>query len=679
MPAPKPKKIPKILEAHEDLRTDNYYWLRDDTRKNPEILSYLEEENKYCEEWFVNGVDYRKEIYDELVDSIPKEEISLKIKKNDFYYFSKMKSDEQYPVYFREKETVEEEILNVNKLGKDLDYYQISGVSPSPNNNIIAYGEDKNGRREYTVKFKDLRSDSLLIDELQNTSGNTCWGSDEYIYYTLKDPKTLISNKVFRHKLGESQKDDFLIYEELDDQFNLSISKSRTDRYIYINSSKTESNEIRMIDLENILEEPRCLLERSDKHLYYVEDTPESFYALSNKNDRINFCLLNFKKENFGNYSDWKIVLEDNDQILLEDFVCFPGLIFLDIREDGLPKILKLNIEDLSQDLIDFPDEAYSCYISANPKYDSDEFLYGYTSLRKPSSVFSLNLKTFEKKEIWRSEVLNFDENLFEIKREKINSRDGIKVPNSLVYKKGIDLKKAPILMYGYGSYGSIIDASFRKTMLPLLNRGFIFCISHIRGGSEMGRQWYEDGKMFKKKNTFYDFIDSTKGLTQKGIGDPKNIFALGGSAGGLLMGAVINYEPELYKGIISAVPFVDVLTTMSDESIPLTTFEYKEWGNPKNKEEYDYIKSYSPYDNIKKQNYPTVFVTSSLFDSQVQYYEPAKYVPKLRENNSSDNPIIMKMNLIGGHAGKSGRLNALEESAQDNAFFLKLYEKDNK
>ena len=679
MPAPKPKKIPKILEAHEDLRTDNYYWLRDDTRKNPEILSYLEEENKYCEEWFVNGVDYRKEIYDELVNSIPKEEISLKIKKNDFYYFSKMKSDEQYPVYFREKESIEEEILNVNELGKDLDYYQISGVSPSPNNNIIAYGEDKNGRREYTVKFKDLRSDSLLIDELQNTSGNISWGNDEYIYYALKDPKTLISNKVFRHKLGESQKDDFLIYEELDDQFNLSISKSRTDRYIYINSSKTESNEIWIIDLENILEEPKCLLERSDKHLYYVEDTPESFYALSNKNDRINFCLLNFKKENFGNYSDWKIVLEHNDQILLEDFVCFPGLIFLDIRDDGLPKILKLNVEDLSQDLIDFPDEAYSCYISANPKYDSDEFLFGYTSLRKPSSVFSLNLKTFEKKEIWRSEVLNFDENLFEIKREKIISRDGIKVPNSLVYKKGIDLKKAPILMYGYGSYGSIIDASFRKTMLPLLNRGFIFCISHIRGGSEMGRQWYEDGKMFKKKNTFYDFIDSTKGLTQKGIGDPKNIFALGGSAGGLLMGAVINYEPELYKGIISAVPFVDVLTTMSDESIPLTTFEYKEWGNPKNKEEYDYIKSYSPYYNIKKKNYPTFFVTSSLFDSQVQYYEPAKYVPKLRENSSSENPIIMKMNLIGGHAGKSGRRNALEESAQDNAFFLKLYEKDNK
>ena len=673
MSAPKPKKIPKVLEAHEDQRTDNYYWLRDDTRKNKEILNYLEEENKYCEEWFSNGVDCRKEIYNELIDSIPSEEISLKIKKDDFYYYSKIKSDEQYPVYFREKENKVEEILNVNKLGKDLDFYQISGVSPSPNNNVIAFGEDKNGRREYTIKFKDLKTDNLLTDELQNTSGNISWGSDEYIFYTLKDPNTLISNKVFRHKLGESQKNDFLVYEELDDQFNLSISKSRTDRYIYINSGKTESNEIWLIDLNNISNEPECVLERSDKHLYYVEDTPEFFFALSNKEDRINFCLLKFKKEDFSNYSNWKEILKHNDEILLEDFVCFPGLIFLDIREDGLPKILKLNLENLSQDHIVFPDEAYSCYISANPEYDSDKFLYGYTSLRKPSSVFSLDLKTFEKKQIWKSEVLNFDENLYEIKRKKIISRDGVKVPNSLVYKKGIDLKKAPILMYGYGSYGNIIDASFRKTMLPLLNRGFIFCISHIRGGSEMGRQWYEDGKMFKKKNTFYDFIDSTKGLVTEGIGDSKNIFAMGGSAGGLLMGAIINYEPELYKGIISAVPFVDVLTTMSDESIPLTTFEYKEWGNPKNKDEYEYIKSYSPYDNIKKQNYPTVFVTSSLFDSQVQYYEPAKYVPKLRENSSSVNPVLMKMNLIGGHAGKSGRLNALEEAAQDNSFFLKL------
>ena len=670
---PKPKKISKILEAHGDKRSDDYYWLRDDTRQNKEIISYLEEENTYAETWFSEGKDYRKEVFEELVSFIPEEETSLKIKKNDFYYFSKIKSNDQYPVYYREKNQNIEEILNVNKLAKDLDFYQISGISPSPDNKIIAFGEDTNGRREFTIKFKNLEENKYINDVLENTSGNITWGNNEYIFYTYKDPKTLISNKVYRHKLGDAQSNDFLVYEEKDDEFNLSISKSRTNKYIYINSGKTESNELWLIDIENLLENPECVLRRSDKHLYYVEDTPEGFFALSNKDERINFCLLKFKKSDFENFSNWEVLLEHDEKRLLEDFICFQDFLFLDIREDGLPKILKLNRENLSKDYIDFPDPSYSCYISSNPEYESNEFLFGYTSLRKPSSVYSLNFKTNERKEIWKSQINNFNEDLYETKRLKIKSRDGKLVPNSLVYKKDIDLKKAPLLMYGYGSYGSIIDASFRRTIIPLLNKGFIFCISHIRGGSEMGRQWYEDGKMLNKKNTFYDFIDSTKSLLSKDIGNPAKVFAFGGSAGGLLMGAIINYEPELYKGIISAVPFVDVLTTMSDESIPLTTFEYKEWGNPKNKEEYEYIKSYSPYDNIEKKNYPTVFVTSSLFDSQVQYFEPAKYVPKLRENSTSKNPILLKMNLIGGHSGKSGRLNALEESAQDNAFFLKL------
>ena len=670
---PKPKKIPKILEAHGDKRFDDYYWLRDDTRQNKEIISYLEEENTYAETWFSEGKDYRKEVFEELVSFIPEEETSLKIKKNGFYYFSKIKSNEQHPVYYREKNQNIEEILNVNKLAENLDFYQISGISPSPDNKIIAFGEDINGRREFTIKFKNLEENKYINDVLENTSGNITWGNNEYIFYTYKDPKTLISNKVYRHKLGDAQSNDFLVYEEIDDEFNLSISKSRTNKYIYINSGKTESNELWLIDIENLLENPECVLRRSNKHLYYVEDTPEGFFALSNKDERINFCLLKFKKSDFENFSNWEVLIEHNEKRLLEDFICFQDFLFLDIREDGLPKILKLNRENLSKDYIDFPDPSYSCYISSNPEYESNEFLFGYTSLRKPSSVYSLNFKTNERKEIWKSQINNFNEDLYETKRLKIKSRDGKLVPNSLVYKKNIDLKKAPLLMYGYGSYGSIIDASFRRTIIPLLNKGFIFCISHIRGGSEMGRQWYEDGKMLNKKNTFFDFIDSTKSLLSKDIGNPASVFAFGGSAGGLLMGAIINYEPELYKGIISAVPFVDVLTTMSDESIPLTTFEYKEWGNPINKEEYEYIKSYSPYDNIEKKNYPTVFVTSSLFDSQVQYFEPAKYVPKLRENSTSKNPILLKMNLIGGHSGKSGRLNALEESAQDNAFFLKL------
>ena len=391
---PKPKKIPKILEAHGDKRFDDYYWLRDDTRQNKEIISYLEEENTYAETWFSEGKDYRKEVFEELVSFIPEEETSLKIKKNGFYYFSKIKSNEQHPVYYREKNQDVEEILNVNKLAENLDFYQISGISPSPDNKIIAFGEDINGRREFTIKFKSLEEDKYINDVLENTSGNITWGNNEYIFYTYKDPKTLISNKVYRHKLGDAQSNDFLVYEEKDDEFNLSISKSRTNKYIYINSGKTESNELWLIDIENLLENPECVLRRSDKHLYYVEDTPEGFFALSNKDERINFCLLKFKKSDFENFSNWEVLIEHNEKRLLEDFICFQDFLFLDIREDGLPKILKLNRENLSKDYIDFPDPSYSCYISSNPEYESNEFLFGYTSLRKPSSVYSLNFKT---------------------------------------------------------------------------------------------------------------------------------------------------------------------------------------------------------------------------------------------------------------------------------------------
>jgi oligopeptidase B len=332
-----------------------------------------------------------------------------------------------------------------------------------------------------------------------------------------------------------------------------------------------------------------------------------------------------------------------------------------------------LNRSDLSRKNIDFNDPAYSAYLSVNNDYFSDEIYFGYSSPKSPSSVFKENIESGQREIVWQQQVKNFDESSYSVERLKINARDDVKVPVSMVYKKDIDLKSAPILVYGYGSYGSIMDAGFRTSILPLLDKGFIFAVANIRGGSEMGREWYEDGKMLKKMNTFNDFIDSTKALINQGYGSPKKVFAMGGSAGGLLMGVIVNMEPELYKGIISAVPFVDVLTTMSDESIPLTTFEYKEWGNPAIKEEYEYIKQYSPYDNIVPSNYPTVLITSSLYDSQVQYYEPAKYVPKLRENSLSDNPILMKMNLIGGHAGKSGRLSAIEESALDNAFLLNL------
>ena len=671
---PQPKKIPKTLIAHGDERIDDYYWLRDDTRKDPEVISYLEAENQYLEDWFAANNDCRQEIYEELVSFIPPKEVSMKIKYGAYLYFSEITSDQQYKTYYRELDGNKELVLDVNAMAEGLEYFNIASVVPSSDNLLIAYAEDLSGRREYNIKVKDLASGEIIDNTIQNSSGSVVWDKQNTsIYYAQKDPVTLIENKVFKHKLGTDASEDILIYEEKDSEFHLSIYESRTKKYLNIYISKTEASETWLLDLEDETSKPFCVLTRSEKHLYSVEDTPECFYAISNADDKKNFEFMKFNHAAINNYAKWETVIEHNPNVLIEDFEAFPNYIYLEVREDGLPKILKMHRETLAKNYIEFSEPAFSCYLATNNDYLAEEFYYGYSSPKKPSSIFKENIATGTSELVWQQSVSNYDETLYEVERLKINARDNTKVPVSLVYKKGIDLKNAPVLVYGYGSYGIIIDAAFRTSILPLLNRGFVFAVANIRGGSEMGRHWYEDGKILNKLNTFYDFIDATKALVQQGYGNAKNVYAMGGSAGGLLMGAVINMEPELYTGIISAVPFVDVVTTMSDESIPLTTFEYKEWGNPANKEEYHYIKSYSPYDNIKPAKYPAVLVTSSLHDSQVQYYEPAKYVPKLRDNTTSSNPILMKMNLTGGHAGLSGRLNALEESALDNAFLVNL------
>ena len=671
---PQPKKIPKTLIAHGDERIDDYYWLRDDTRKDPEVISYLEAENQYLEDWFATNNDCRQKIYEELVSFIPPKEVSMKIKYGAYLYFSEITSDQQYKTYYRELDGNKELVLDVNAMAEGLEYFNIASVVPSSDNLLIAYAEDLSGRREYNIKVKDLASGEIIDNTIQNSSGSVVWDKQNIsIYYAQKDPVTLIENKVFKHKLGTDASEDILIYEEKDSEFHLSIYESRTKKYLNIYISKTEASETWLLDLEDETSKPFCVLTRSEKHLYSVEDTPECFYAISNADDKKNFEFMKFNHAAINNYAKWETVIEHNPNVLIEDFEAFPNYIYLEVREDGLPKILKMHRETLAKNYIEFSEPAFSCYLATNNDYLAEEFYYGYSSPKKPSSIFKENIAIGTSELVWQQSVSNYDETLYEVERLKITTRDNTKVPVSLVYKKGVDLKNAPVLVYGYGSYGIIIDAAFRTSILPLLNRGFVFAVANIRGGSEMGRHWYEDGKILNKLNTFYDFIDATKALVQQGYGNAKNVYAMGGSAGGLLMGAVINMEPELYTGIISAVPFVDVVTTMSDESIPLTTFEYKEWGNPANKEEYHYIKSYSPYDNIKPAQYPAVLVTSSLHDSQVQYYEPAKYVPKLRDNTTSSNPILMKMNLTGGHAGLSGRLNALEESALDNAFLVNL------
>ena len=670
---PKPKKIPFNLEAHGDIRIDDYYWMRDDTRSDPELISYLESENDYFQNWRDSNIDYESSIYKELKSMIPDEEETLRVKDGSFYYYSRIKASEEYSTYYRNSSN-EEILLDVNKEAEGKEFYNVAGLNISPDENLLLYGEDLNGRREYTLRIKNLKNNSLLEDEIVKASPSAIWSNDsEYIIYAKKDEETLIQNQIYLHKLGTNQDEDKLIYKESDNEFNIWLSESRTKKYIYVYIEKTNSSEVWLMDKSDPLKPLELVLKRSEGHLYSVEDGGDYFYALSNHNDAKNFKVMRFKGTDFNDIDKWQNVLDDRETHYIEDMLTFTNHIVIQSRFDGIPiiEILDINSNKLSE--IKMNDEVYDLGLAYNNDFNSSFFRYSYSSLKTTPQIYKYDLYDNENKVVWKKQVNNFLDTNYEVKRIKTLARDKTEVPVSIVYKKGVDLETAPLLIYGYGSYGINMDSGFRSSITPLLNRGFIFAIAQIRGGADMGRYWYEDGRMMKKNNTFFDFIDATKFLVENGIGNPEKLFATGGSAGGLLMGAVINYEPELYKGIVSAVPFVDVLTTMSDESIPLTTFEYDEWGNPENKDEYMYMKTYSPYDNIDSQEYPSVLVTTSLFDSQVQYFEPAKYVPKLRENSTSGNPIFLSINLVGGHGGKSGRLESLKEIARDYSFILNI------
>ena len=670
---PKPKKIPYELEAHGDKRIDNYYWMRDDSRSDPELIAYLETENEYFKNWRNSKVDYQGEIFNELKNMIPNEEETLRVKDGNYFYYSRIKADQQYSTYFRHQST-EEVLLDANKEAEGKEFYSVAGLNVSPSEELLLYGEDLNGRREYTLRIKDLKNNKMLSDEIVKVSPSSVWSNDsQYILYAKKDEETLIQNQVYLHKLGTDQSEDKLIYKEDDNEFNIWLSESRTKKYIYIYIEKTNSSEVWLMDKSDPLKPLELVLKRSDNHLYSIEDGGDYFYALSNHNDSKNFKIMKFKEADFGNINNWEIVVDVRDSHYIEDMLTFSNHIIVQSRYDGIPiiEVLDLRSNELTQ--IQMKDEVYDVGLAYNNNFEAAFFRYSYSSLKTTPQIYKYDFNDKKNNVVWKKQVENFLDTNYEVKRIKTLARDKTEVPVSIVYKKGIDLQDSPMLIYGYGSYGINMDSGFRSSITPLLDRGFIFAISQIRGGADMGRFWYEDGRMMNKNNTFFDFIDSTKYLIENNIGHKDKIFAMGGSAGGLLMGAVINYEPELYSGIVSAVPFVDVLTTMSDESIPLTTFEYDEWGNPANKDEYFYMKTYSPYDNIKKQNYPAVLVTTSLFDSQVQYFEPAKYVPKLREHTTSDNPVFLNINLVGGHGGKSGRLESLNETALDYSFILNI------
>ena len=672
---PNPDKKPYILENHNDKRIDNYYWLRDDSRSDEEMLSYLRFENDYADNWFESVKDYQTDLVKELISQVPEHETTFPINNSDYSYYEKTTKSDQLPKYFRKDSKDNEElIIDANLKLQDQEYYSIKSISPSFDNNLIAFSEDNNGRREYAIKILNPVDMSLMNDVIEGTTGNILWALDnEHIIYLKKDPITLISNSVFVHRVGSPASEDILLYKEEDLEFNLSISLSNTKQFILVNIQSTNSNEIRLIDIDKPKNIPRTFIKRSENHLYYLEHIlKDSFFVLSN------YLSPNFKvlKSTLGEdllIDDMEIIVDHDSEIFIDNIVYSGDYLGLGIRFNGLPELAILNLKTNKRHNIVFNDSAYDVSFAFNKELNGESFNYSYSSLTTPISIFRYDLFSSTSKTLWEKDIVGFNKSKYEDRRFFIKARDGTNVPVVTIAKSDTDISKAPILFYGYGSYGINIDASFRETLIPLLNRGFIFTIINIRGGGEMGKHWYEDGRMLNKLNTFYDFNDGVRAVLDNGIGDKNNVFARGGSAGGLLMGAIINMEPELYKGILSGVPFVDVLTTMSDASIPLTTFEYDEWGNPANKEEYFYIKQYSPYDNISKLNYPSVLITSSLYDSQVQYFEPAKYTAKLRDYNQSNNPILMKMNLIGGHGGLSGRINQFNEISEEYNFILNL------
>jgi len=676
---PAPKKVPVAFEAHGVERVDSYYWMRDDTRKDSEVISHLESENQYLENWFESGPDFRDILFEEITDRIPKKEDSVPVRLKNYEYFRRYEPGNEHGIYIRRKNKNAKEfvLIDVNELAKGSEFYQLANWSISPKEDLMAYAEDTTGRREYTIKFKNLVTGETYKKVLSGSSGDMAWSSDgKYLFYVLRDKETLLPFKLFRHKIGSSQQEDVLVYEEKDPTFHLSVGNSRSMQFIEINISSTTSSEVRLIESESPKEAPFIFLKRELDHLYSVEHDPVSDRFLIETNWQANnFRLMSIDINNSADKNKWKELIPHRDNVLLQSTLAFPNHLVVMERENGLRNLKIITKKDGSEKYINFNDPSYNAYLAANPEYYSDKFYFGYSSLRTPDSLFSSKLSTGRKRLLKQAEVKGpFSKSDYKVERKFIEVRDGTSVPVSLVYKRTTFKKKNnPLFIYGYGSYGLSVDAGFSSTRLSLLDRGYIFAIAHIRGGQEMGRSWYEDGKIFNKLNTFYDFVDVTKGLLEEGYGKKGRVFAGGGSAGGLLMGAVINMEPTLYKGIISNVPFVDVITTMSDPSIPLTTGEYSEWGNPENKDEFDYMMRYSPYDNIDNLDYPSILVTAGLWDSQVQYYEPAKYVAKLRDYTTSNNPILFKINMSAGHSGVSGRFESLKEVAMEYAFLLRI------
>ncbi|MGG7665051.1 S9 family peptidase [Dyadobacter sp. BHUBP1] len=665
---------------HGDKRNDEYYWMGDFFREGPDsdkVVEYLKAENAYTDTMMAGTAKFQEALFLEMKGRIKEKDESVPVFSNGYWYYTRSEEGEQYFKYCRKKgslEAPEEILLDVDKMAEGHPYYSAVGFNVSPDNKLLAYGVDTVSRRQYTLYIKNLETGEHFADKIYPASGGSEWGNDnKTLFYTATNPKTLLSEKIKRHTLGTDPKKDVVVYNEKDKSNYIGVGKTKSDKYIVIASSATMSSEYLILDADKPEGKFEVFQPRMKDVLYDVDHQGDKFLIVTNK-DALNFRLMETPVNATG-VENWTEVIPNRADVLLEGIDVFKNHLVITERKNGLLQLRIRNINTNAEHYVDFGEPAYTAYAGSNPEYNSSNLRYIYTSLTTPSSVYDYDMETRDKELKKRQEVVGgYNPEEYVTERLYATVRDGVKVPISVVYKKGTPKSAGtPLLLYAYGSYGNSMDAAFSSTRLSLLNRGFIYALAHVRGGQEMGRQWYEDGKMFKKKNTFNDFIDCAEYLIKENYTSKEHLFAEGGSAGGLLMGAISNMRPDLWRGIIADVPFVDVVTTMLDESIPLTTNEFDEWGNPKNKDAYDYMKSYSPYDNVEKKAYPNMLITTGLHDSQVQYFEPAKWVARLRTHKTDNNVLLLKTNMEAGHGGASGRFDYLKEIALQFAFMFAL------
>jgi oligopeptidase B len=675
--APIAEKKPKEFIKNDDVRIDNYYWLNE--RENPQVIAYLNAENAYYEAKTKHTKDFQTSLFEEMKARIKEDDESVPYKKNGYYYISRFVKGGQYPIFSRKKEQLsepEEILFDVNAMAKDFDYFQLGGLNVSPNNELAAFSVDTVSRRLYTLQIKNLITDEIYPEKIPNTSGGSVWAADnKTLFYVVKNPTTLREEAIYKHVLGTDVAQDELVFFEKDDTFSVYITKSKSEKYLMIVSNSTVSTEYQILESDQPNGKFSVFQKRERDLEYDIDHYNGYFYIVTNKDKAVNFKVTK-TPETQTSKENWVEVIPHRKDVLIEDMSLFKDFMVLEEREMGLNKIRITRWDGTDDYYLPLHDETYTSYTMSNFEFDTDILRYSYNSLTTPASVIDFNMKdkTFEVKK--EQQVLGgkFDKNNYISQRLWATARDGAKVAISLVRHKNTPISsETPLLLYAYGSYGYTIDPNFSSTRLSLLDRGFIFAIAHVRGGEYLGREWYENGKLLHKKNTFYDFIDSGKYLVEQKYTSSDHLYAEGGSAGGLLMGAIVNIQPELFNGVIAQVPFVDVMTTMLDESIPLTTGEYDEWGNPNEKVYYDYMKSYSPYDNVVAQAYPNMLVTTGLHDSQVQYFEPAKWVAILRDLKTNNKQLYLYTDMETGHGGASGRFDALKEIAKEFAFLLDL------